>query len=70
MFEHFEERIRAVAARRAAWRRDAVMAKLSASLPGGVAVRAVPEGMLLTGRDLRSRAALDPELRAAIGDVA
>lgn len=67
MFERLEERGRRRAAAAAARRRLRIAAELAAELPYDVAVVIEGEGVRLLARRLNARAALDPEIRAALG---
>lgn len=61
MFERIEERARQRAEQRAALRREEIAAR-AAAVPG-LRAEAVADGVLLSGRGLRRRLALEPALR-------
>jgi len=67
MFERLESRALARAEAAAARRRVRIAAALAAELPRDVAVVIEGESVRLLARRLPQRAALDPELRGAIG---
>jgi hypothetical protein len=67
MFERLSERARQAAEVRAEARRRELAAPLAAELPAGIEAAKVDGGVELTGRGLRRRLALDPELRSLIG---
>jgi hypothetical protein len=67
------ETIMARAARRAETharaRRRNLADRLAADLPRGLVAEPTDEGVLLSGRRVRSRVALDPAIRGIIGGV-
>lgn len=63
MFERLTARAAALAQRGARRRREALARRLSEEAPEGVGVSEEEEGVLLAGRGLGRRLALDPELR-------
>ena len=63
MFERLSERVEREARERAAARASELAERMRASLPGGIEAEAAPEGVLLTGRGIARRFALDPALR-------
>ncbi len=62
MFERLAERVRRRAEARARERSQAMAAQLRAELPPGIDARAGEEGIVLSGRALRRRFALEREL--------
>jgi hypothetical protein len=69
MFEKIENWARRRARAAAAKRRLRIAAELASELPRDVAVVIEGEGVRLLARRLGERAALDPEMRAALGRV-
>jgi hypothetical protein len=69
MLEGLEERARRRGAAAAARRRLRIARELAAELPRDVAVVIEGEGVRLLAKRLGDRAALDPELRAALARV-
>jgi hypothetical protein len=67
MFQRLIERARRTGEVRAEARRQQLAAALAAELPAGIEAAKVDDGVELTGRGLRRRLALDPELRSLIG---
>ncbi|HEX8532726.1 MAG TPA: hypothetical protein VF662_01000 [Allosphingosinicella sp.] len=63
MFERTLARIRVNADLRAAARIQALAERMEPALPRGVRAEPAPEGVLLSGRALRRRFALEPALR-------
>lgn len=63
MFEKLVVRAEARARRMAARRRDLLAERLAAETPGDVAIAAEADAVVLSGRGLRRRFALDPALR-------
>lgn len=66
MFEKLEVRARTRAEAAAARRRLSIAKELAAELPRDVAVVIEGEGVRLLARRLPERAALDPDMRAAL----
>lgn len=62
MFERLAERVRRRAQARARERSEALAAQLRRELPAGIDASARDEGIVLTGRALRRRFALEREL--------
>jgi len=69
MFETIEEKARRRARAAADRRRLRIAKELASELPRDVAVVIEGDGVRLLARRLGERAALDPELRAALGRV-
>ncbi|HEY1146526.1 MAG TPA: hypothetical protein VGE84_09325 [Allosphingosinicella sp.] len=67
MFERLLERTRRAAERRAEAEARALAERLDAELPPGIAARVEAEGVVLSGRAIARRFALEPELRWLIG---
>lgn len=63
MFEKLEERGRGLALDRAEKKRAAIAERLDAMLPAGITLSIVDNGVAISGRSLKRRAALDAELR-------
>ena len=63
MFERLQDRVKRRAEQRVEQEIMEVRNLLSAALPPGVAVEAVPNGVLVSGRALVRRFALEPALR-------
>lgn len=63
MFEKLEERGRWLALDRAERKRAAIAERLAAVLPAEIRVAIVEDGVTISGRSLKRRAALDAELR-------
>ena len=63
MFERLSERVERDARERAEARASELAERMRAILPGGIEAEAAPEGVLLTGRGIARRFALDPALR-------
>jgi hypothetical protein len=63
MFDKLAERGAALAARAAERRREDLAEGLRNAAPRGVTISEAPEGVLLSGRALRLRFALEPALR-------
>ena len=63
MFERTMSRVRLEAERRAKARIEMVAERMATALPRDIAAEPTPEGVLLSGRGLRRRFALDPALR-------
>lgn len=63
MFERLVMRVRASAERRAREQADALAQRIEALLPEGIEAARGEEGVILSGRALRRRLALDPRLR-------
>jgi anthranilate phosphoribosyltransferase len=68
IFEALAARMRQMAERRAAARRDALAAALAGALPAGIEAEAVEEGVRLAGRGLKRRFARDAALRWLIAE--
>lgn len=69
MFDHLQERVRRLADARARRCSGQLAERLAAELPGGVSAQESAEGVLLSGRGLKRRFALDSALRALLGSV-
>jgi hypothetical protein len=69
MFERLEERARLAAHRRCAERRAEIAERMASELPRGIVVNVGAEGVTLSGRRLKLRLALDPAVRALLGDI-
>jgi hypothetical protein len=63
MFERLTARAEQAARDRARAVRAELVERIAAAAPGGVMAQAVEDGVALTGRGLRRRAALDPAVR-------
>lgn len=63
MFEQTFARVSRSAERRRLARIEMLAERMRAAVPGGIEVEPVPEGVRLSGGDLRARFALDPALR-------
>ena len=63
MFERTLGRVGTKAERRTQARIGALAARLEPALPGDISAEPTSEGVLLSGRGLRRRFALDPALR-------
>ena len=66
MFERMTQRVARIAEQRRERLRGAAAARLAEGVPAGIAVEAVEEGVLLSGRGLRRRMAREPELRTIV----
>jgi hypothetical protein len=69
MFEDLETRAAGIAARRAAARRERLAASLEETVARGVRVTEVSEGIVLSGRGLARRLALDPQFRWSMAEA-
>lgn len=67
MFERLRERARSAAERRAEAEARALAERLGSALPPGIDARVEAEGVVLSGRGVARRFALEPELRWLIG---
>jgi ABC-type protease/lipase transport system fused ATPase/permease subunit len=67
MFERLHERVRRLAEARADAKAAALAETLAAELPPGLRTERTEQGVGLSGRGLRQRMALEPELRRLIG---
>jgi hypothetical protein len=63
MLERMNERVRVRAAALAQDAASRLAERARDALPPGISAAAEPDGILLSGRDLRRRMALDPPLR-------
>ncbi len=63
MFERAMARVGRLAERRRRKRIDVLAERMREAVPRGIELEAAPEGVRLSGRDLRRRFALDPALR-------
>jgi hypothetical protein len=67
MFERLLERGRRAAERRTEAEARVLAERLASELPPGIEARVAEEGVLLSGRGVARRFALEPELRWLIG---